>query len=78
MPLYVPENLDAPVLSLFSLVGKIAITGGSRGIGLQVVTALAEAGADVAFIYLKSATVDAVAADIAKKTGRKSKLSSPM
>lgn len=72
MPLYLPENLDAPVLSLFSLAGKVAIvTGGSRGIGLQVVTALAEAGADVAFIYHRSTTADTTAAEIAKKTGRR-------
>lgn len=74
MPLNLPADLDAPVLSLFSLAGKIAIvTGGSRGIGLQVVTALAEAGADVAFIYHKSTNADAVAAEVAKKTGRRVK-----
>lgn len=72
MPLRLPDNLEAPVLSLFSLAGKIAIvTGGSRGIGLQVVTALAEAGADVAFIYRTSTTADAVAAEVARKTGRR-------
>ena len=72
MPLRLPDNLEAPVLSLFSLAGKIAIvTGGSRGIGLQVVTALAEAGADVAFIYRTSTTADAVAAEVAQKTGRR-------
>ncbi|KAF7561123.1 hypothetical protein G7046_g3008 [Stylonectria norvegica] len=72
MPLYLPENLDVPVLSLFSLAGKIAIvTGGSRGIGLQVVTALAEAGADVAFIYYSSTDAEATAARIAKNTGRR-------
>ncbi|KAL1854031.1 hypothetical protein VTK73DRAFT_8820 [Phialemonium thermophilum] len=74
MPLRLPDDLDAPVLSQFSLAGKIAIvTGGSRGIGLQVVTALAEAGADVAFIYRTSTTADAIAADIAQKTGRRVK-----
>ncbi|CVL06484.1 related to reductases with broad range of substrate specificities [Fusarium mangiferae] len=74
MPLNLPENIDAPVLSQFSLAGKIAIvTGGSRGIGQQVVTALAEAGADVAFIYRTSVTADALAADISEKTGRRVK-----
>ena len=72
MPLHVPESLDSPVLSLFSLQGRIAIvTGGSRGIGLQVVTALAEAGADVAFIYHSSTNADETAAAVAKKTGRR-------
>ncbi|EGX92196.1 oxidoreductase, short chain dehydrogenase/reductase family [Cordyceps militaris CM01] len=72
MPLHVPSNLDSPVLSLFSLEGKIAlVTGGSRGIGLQVVTALAEAGADVAFIYLRSTSAEATAAAVAAKTGRR-------
>jgi sorbose reductase len=40
------------VLSQFSLRGKVAaVTGGSRGIGLEVVKGLAEAGAGVALIY---------------------------
>jgi sorbose reductase len=43
---------SAPVLSHFSLEGKTAlVTGGSRGIGLQVVIGLLEAGATVAFTY---------------------------
>ncbi|KAI8675677.1 hypothetical protein NCS57_00469500 [Fusarium keratoplasticum] len=72
MPLNLPENLDAPVLSQFSLAGKIAIvTGGSRGIGLQVVTALAEAGADVAFIYHSSTNAHEVASEISAKTGQR-------
>lgn len=42
----------APVLSHFSLQGKMAlITGASRGIGLQVATGLLEAGASVAITY---------------------------
>lgn len=72
MPLYLPENLGAPVLSLFSLSGKIAVvTGGSGGIGVPVVAALAEAGADVAIVYHRSATAEDTAARIAKKTGRR-------
>ncbi|KAH6983514.1 oxidoreductase [Ilyonectria sp. MPI-CAGE-AT-0026] len=70
MPLYQPANVGTPVLSQFSLKGKIAIvTGGSRGIGLQVVTGLAEAGADVAFIYKTSTDTDETAANVSKKTG---------
>ncbi|KAH6950917.1 hypothetical protein DER45DRAFT_530282 [Fusarium avenaceum] len=72
MPLNLPEKINAPVLSQFSLAGKTAIvTGGSRGIGQHVVTALAEAGADVAFIYHASTTADVLAAEIADKTGRR-------
>ncbi|KAH7165239.1 hypothetical protein EDB81DRAFT_249118 [Dactylonectria macrodidyma] len=70
MPLYQPSNVDTPVLSQFSLKGKVAIvTGGSRGIGLQVVTGLAEAGANVAFIYKTSIDTDKTADKISKKTG---------
>lgn len=72
MPLYAPQNPESPVLSHFSLDGKIAIvTGGSRGIGLQVVTALAEAGAHVAFIYHSSIDAKATAESVATKTGRR-------
>ena len=45
-------NPSAPVLSHFSLEGKTAlVTGGSRGIGLQVVIGLLEAGASVGLTY---------------------------
>ena len=51
MPLYKPENPDAPVLSQFSLKGKVvAVTGGARGIGLEIARGMAEAGADVALL----------------------------
>ncbi|OBT46225.1 hypothetical protein VE00_02370 [Pseudogymnoascus sp. WSF 3629] len=70
MPLYQPADLNTPVLSQFSLKGKIAlVTGGSGGIGRQVVTGLAEAGADVAIIYHKAADAHEIAAKIAEKTG---------
>lgn len=59
-----------PVLSRFSLKGKIAVvTGGARGIGLEVVKGLAEAGADVAVIYSSSKNAPAIAAEIAEATG---------
>ncbi|KAF2788981.1 oxidoreductase [Melanomma pulvis-pyrius CBS 109.77] len=72
MPLYQPADLNAPVLSQFSLEGKVAlVTGGSRGIGRQVVTGLAEAGADVAFIYRTAKDATETAAEISKATGRR-------
>jgi sorbose reductase len=68
MPLSKPTN--SHVLSQFSLKGKTAlVTGGSRGIGLEVVTGLAEAGASVAFTYSTTADADEIAAKIAKETG---------
>lgn len=58
------------VLDQFSLKGKVAaVTGGGRGIGLEIVCGLAEAGADVALIYSSSKQALQVAAEIAKKTG---------
>ncbi|CAI7602593.1 oxidoreductase [Penicillium manginii] len=54
------------VSKAFDLSGKVAIvTGGSRGIGLEVARGLAEAGANVAIIYNSSKTADATAAEIA-------------
>lgn len=70
MPLYQPPDVHAPVLSQFSLKGKIAaVTGGARGIGLEVVRGLAEAGADVALIYTTSTEAPETAARVASETG---------
>ncbi|GFF30791.1 L-xylulose reductase [Aspergillus udagawae] len=64
MVLAKPENKH--VLKAFDLTGKVAaITGGARGIGLEVSRALAEAGANVALIYNSSTTAEATAAEIA-------------
>ncbi|UNI23832.1 Sorbose reductase [Purpureocillium takamizusanense] len=74
MPLFKPQNPEAPVLSQFSLKGKIAaITGGAKGIGLEVTRALAEAGADVAIIYSTSTDADAIATKIGSQTGVRTK-----
>ncbi|KAF3024202.1 hypothetical protein E8E14_010291 [Neopestalotiopsis sp. 37M] len=68
------SNPDSPVLSHFNLDGKTAlVTGGSRGIGLEVVRGLVEAGAKVAFTYSSTppAEADKLAADIsAANNGR--------
>lgn len=71
MPLFKPEDVNTPVLSQFSLKGKIAaVTGGAKGIGLEIVRGLAEAGADVAIIYGKSATLaEEAAKTISAATG---------
>jgi NAD(P)-dependent dehydrogenase (short-subunit alcohol dehydrogenase family) len=53
------------VLDQFSLAGKVAIvTGGSRGLGLQIAGALGEAGATVAITARKSAGLAEAAAHL--------------
>ena len=50
------------VLNLFDLKGKVAVvTGGSRGLGLQMSEALGEAGAKVAISARKARDLDAAA-----------------
>ncbi|CAH0034653.1 unnamed protein product [Clonostachys rhizophaga] len=69
MVLATHSNPKAPVLSHFSLAGKTAIvTGGCRGIGLEVAQGLAEAGAKVAITYSSTdgSQADAVAAQISQ------------
>jgi len=63
MVLFRPQNTH--VLKAFDLTGKVAaVTGGARGIGLDVSIALAEAGANIAIIYSSSKNADTVAAEI--------------
>ncbi|KXT17924.1 hypothetical protein AC579_5892 [Pseudocercospora musae] len=72
MPLAKPADVTSHVLSQFKLDGKIAaVTGGARGIGLEVVRALAEAGASVALIYTSSKDAEETASKIAEETGQK-------
>jgi NAD(P)-dependent dehydrogenase (short-subunit alcohol dehydrogenase family) len=51
---------------LFDLTGRVAIvTGGSRGLGLQIATALSEFGASLALVARKKADLDAAVEQLA-------------
>jgi len=59
------------VIDRFNLKGKTAlVTGGARGLGKTMATALAEAGADVALAGRSRESCEAAAAEIAAATGR--------
>lgn len=67
------------MLKLFSLKGKTAIVSGSgAGIGLAVVKAYAEAGANVAIWYHSNKEALDRAKEIEEKYGVKCKLMVPM
>ena len=56
----------------FSLRGKVAlVTGGSRGLGREMVLAFATAGADVAITSRKQEACDELAAEVARTTGQR-------
>jgi NAD(P)-dependent dehydrogenase (short-subunit alcohol dehydrogenase family) len=56
----------------FDLTGKVAlITGGSRGLGREMVRAFARAGADVVIASRKLESCEILAAEVEKTTGRK-------
>lgn len=58
--------------ALFDLTGRVAlVTGGSRGLGVTMATALAEAGADIVITSTKQHEIDASAQRIADATGRR-------
>jgi NAD(P)-dependent dehydrogenase (short-subunit alcohol dehydrogenase family) len=60
------------VTDLFNLEGNVAIvTGGSRGLGYQMATALAEAGADLVIGSRSQPDINKAADRIANDTGRK-------
>ena len=60
------------VFDLFRLDGRKAlVTGGSKGLGRVIATALAEAGADVAVVSRTLSDCELTASDIVAETGRK-------
>lgn len=57
---------------IFDLTGRVAlVTGGSRGLGKQMVLAFAKAGADVVIASRKIADCEAVAKEVEETTGRR-------
>lgn len=57
---------------LFDMTGKVAlVTGGSRGLGKEMICAFAEAGADVVIASRKLENCEALAEEVRAKTGRK-------
>lgn len=57
---------------LFRMDGKVAlVTGGSRGLGKQMVLAYARAGADVVIASRKQDSCEALAAEVENETGRR-------
>ena len=64
-------NPPAHVLDQFKLDGRRAlVTGGSKGLGKVIATALAQAGADVVLVSRTLPECEAAAAAIAGETGR--------
>ena len=60
--------MSTPVLKLFDLTGKTAlVTGGSRGLGLQIAEALGEAGAKILLTSRKAADLEEAAAQLQAK-----------
>lgn len=57
--------MSTPVQKLFDLSGRTAlVTGGSRGLGLQIAEALGEAGAKILLTSRKAADLEEAAADL--------------
>ena len=60
--------MSTPIQKLFDLTGKTAlVTGGSRGLGLQIAEALGEAGAKVLLTSRKAADLEEAAAHLQAK-----------
>ena len=66
-----PTGHPMPYDPLFTLSGKIAlVTGGSRGLGREMVLAFAERGADVIIASRKLAVCQALASEVEGRFGR--------
>src|SRR3954471_14339476 len=60
------ERRSGVLAGLFDLEGRVAIvTGGSRGLGLQIASALGEFGASLALVARKKADLDAAVEQLA-------------
>jgi len=63
---------DASAAALFDLTGRVAVvTGGSRGLGREMVLAFAEQGADVVIASRKLDACEALADEVADRFGRR-------
>jgi NAD(P)-dependent dehydrogenase (short-subunit alcohol dehydrogenase family) len=66
-----PTGKPRNILDAFRLDGKVAlVTGGARGLGFTMATALAEAGADIAISGRTRQACDEAVAQIGAETGR--------
>ncbi len=69
-----PTGKPRNILDSFKLDGRVAlVTGGARGLGLTMATALAEAGADIAISGRTLKACEETAEEIAKATGRRAR-----
>ena len=60
--------MGTPIQKLFDLTGQVAlVTGGSRGLGLQMAEALGEAGAKIMLTSRKAADLEEAVADLAAR-----------
>lgn len=60
--------MSTPVRQLFDLDGRVAlVTGGSRGLGLQIAEALGEAGAKVMLTSRKAADLEEAVAELSQR-----------